>query len=72
MDDGSSKQVTNAHREKGLKHIFNERSGLISHFKRDFGEQLFNEFSQAMFIISGNTVWKLTRDGEEYCDELFD
>lgn len=71
MDDGSSKQLTNLQREKGLKYIFDERSGLIKHFKRDFGEQLFNEFSQMMFIISGATVWKLTRDGEEYCDELF-
>jgi hypothetical protein len=71
MDDGSSRQLTNTDRIKGLKHIFNERSGLITHFKRDFGEKLFNEFLQSMFIISGTTVWKLTRGGEEYCDEFF-
>ena len=71
MDDGSSiKRLTNNHRMAGLSHIFNERSGLIKHFKRDFGEKLFDEFTQQMFIISGSTVWKLTRDGEEYCNEM--
>lgn len=70
MDEGNS-ILTNQERQRGLHYIFNERSGLITHFKRDFGEQLYQEFLQAMFIISGNTVWKLTRDGEEYCDEYF-
>lgn len=72
MDDGSSTQLTETHRKNGLKHIFNERSGLISHFKRDFGEELFKEFQQSMFIISGTTMWKLTRGGEAYCGEIFD
>ena len=73
MDDGSStKQLTNKHRLEGLNHIFKERSGLIKNFKKEFGENLFNEFSQMMFIISGTTVWKLTRGGEEYCSEIFD
>lgn len=67
---GDSETITNGDRRKGLHYIFNERSGLIKHFKRDFGEQLFNEFRQMFFIISGTTTWKLTRDGEAYCDEL--
>lgn len=67
MDIDSS--LTIEDRKRGLQHIFNERSGLISHFKRDFGEKLYDEFLQMMFIISGTTVWKLTRSGEEYCDE---
>lgn len=69
MDD--SETITNNDRKKGLEYIFNQRNGLIKHFKRDVGEQLFNEFSNMLFIISGTTVWKLTRDGEEYCDEFF-
>lgn len=69
MDD--SETITNQERQRGLYYIFNERSGLITHFKREFGEQLYQEFLQAMFIISGNTIWKLTRDGEEYCNEFF-
>ena len=72
MDDGSSIQrLENKHRMDGLNHIFKERSGLIKKFKKEFGENLFNEFSQMFFIISGNNVWKLTRDGEEYCNEIF-
>jgi hypothetical protein len=70
MDDSSS-NLKNNDRQRGLRYIFNERSGLIKNFKRDLGEQLFKEFSQMLFIISGNTTWKLTRDGEEYCDEYF-
>lgn len=72
MDDGSStEQLTNEHRMAGLSYIHNERSGLIKNFKKDFGESLFNDFSQRMFIIYGNNVWKLTRNGEEYCSEIF-
>lgn len=72
MDDGSStEQLTNKHRLNGLNHIFQKRSGLIKNFKKEFGENLFNEFSQMYFIIYGNNVWKLTRDGEEYCSEIF-
>ena len=72
MDDGSStEQLTNKHRLNGLNHIFKERSGLIKNFKKEFGENLFNEFSQMYLIISGVSVWKLTRDGEEYCSEIF-
>lgn len=72
MDDGSStEQLTNKHRMTGLSYIFKERSGLIKNFKKEFGETLFNEFSQMYFIISGVSVWKLTRDGEEYCSEIF-
>lgn len=71
MDDGSSiDKLTNKHRMEGLSHIYQERSGLIKNFKQDFGESLFNEFSQMMFIIYGNAVWKLTRNGEEYCSEF--
>lgn len=70
MDDDSCTAINNIKREKGLKHIFQERSGLIKNFKKEFGEELFNEFSQMFFIIYGNNVWKLTRDGEEYCSEF--
>lgn len=70
MDDDSCTTINNINREKGLKHIFQERSGLIKNFKKEFGEELFNEFSQMFFIIYGNNVWKLTRDGEEYCSEF--
>lgn len=70
MDDDSCTAINNINREKGLKHIFQERSGLIKNFKKEFGEELFNEFSQMFFIIYGNNVWKLTRDGEEYCSEF--
>lgn len=69
MDD--SETITNGDRHKGLHYIFHERSGLIKHFKRDIGEQLFNEFSQMFFIVSGMTTWKLTRGGEQYCSEYF-
>jgi len=68
---GDNNLLVNKTREEGLRYIFSERSGLVKQFKRDFGENLFEEFCQMMFIISGNVVWKLTREGEEYCNEYF-
>lgn len=46
---GDDNFLLNKTREEGLRYIFSERSGLVKQFKRDFGENLFEEFCQVNY-----------------------